>query len=1130
MEFRILGPLEIVRDGEPLVLRAAKHRSLLAVLVLHANEVVPYERMFDELWGERPPATARTTLQVYVSGLRKALGPDRIVSHARGYLLHAEREEVDAARFQRLVAEAREQVKVGADEEAAERFRHALALWRGPALADVALESFARNEVERLEELRLAALAERVECELRGGREAEVLGELEALVGEHPLNERFRAQLMLALYRQGRQAEALEAYRKARRTLVEELGIEPGPELHELNRKILEQDPSLAPLPHGALPSGTVTLLASDVEGSTELLQELGPRYAELLREEQSLLRSAFTLHGGREVDSQGESFLYAFPRASAAALAAAEAQRALADQAWPEGAEVRVRVGIHTGEPALVEERFVGLDVHRVARICAAGHGGQILLSREARELVKELPGGIALRDLGAHRLKDLREPERLFQLSVPGLRDDFPPLRSLHATNIPTASSSFVGRERELAELRTLLLDPKVRLLSLTGAGGSGKTRLALELAAALLPAFPDGAFFVSLASLSEPAFVLPTIAQTLSLKEIPGQTVAETLERSLAERELLLVLDNFEHLLPAAAELAALLQGVPRLKLLVTSRAALRLSAEQLYEVHPLALPDLGDASPLEELARAEAVLLFCERARAVRPQFELAEANAREVAEICVRLDGLPLALELAAARATVLSPAALLSRLDRGLELLSAGARDRPPRQQTMRATIEWSERLLEEPERTLFRRLSVFAGGFGAEAAEAVCRLEGAPELDTFEGLSSLVEKSLLRQEEGQGEEPRFSMLESVREYAGELFANLEEREHTRHAHAEYYAALGHRLDEELWLGGRDRIRTTDELAQETDNLYAAMAWAREADSRLELTLATAYQVSPRVGPGEGRRLLEDSLARAGTKPSRARARALAAVGGLAVKEGDSEQARASFEESLALYRHLEDRRWTFVLLRRLSGVTLDAGDLEGAKQLAEEADEIARNVGIDERAWAPMSPTDFAFIEGDFERAYGLLSAELRLRTEAGDEEGIMFCKHGLAVLALHSGQLDAALAGFEEALEWACKRQYREGMRVFSKWLAAALGASGEVRPAATIFAATEAWRRARGFVVREWDARSQKRYFGALYAALETEAYADEAAAGSAMSLEEAAELALGTVRRVRAAQLQ
>jgi len=331
MEFRILGPLEIVRDGEPLVLRAAKHRSLLAVLVLHANEVVSYERMFDELWGERPPATARTTLQVYVSGLRKALGPDRIVSHARGYLLHAEREEVDAARFQRLVAEAREQVKVGADEEAAERFRHALALWRGPALADVALESFARNEAERLDELRVAALEEQIECRLRLGREGDMIGELEALVGQHPLHERFRAQLMLALYRQGRQADALEAYRDARRTLVDGLGIEPGPELRELNHKILEQDPALAPALARPLPSGTVTLLATDVEGSTELLQELGPRYADLLR-------AAFTLHGGREVDSQGESFLYAFTRASEAALAAVEAQRALADQAWPEG------------------------------------------------------------------------------------------------------------------------------------------------------------------------------------------------------------------------------------------------------------------------------------------------------------------------------------------------------------------------------------------------------------------------------------------------------------------------------------------------------------------------------------------------------------------------------------------------------------------------------------------------------------------------------------------------------------------------------------------------------------------------------------------------------------------------
>jgi predicted ATPase len=451
--------------------------------------------------------------------------------------------------------------------------------------------------------------------------------------------------------------------------------------------------------------------------------------------------------------------------------------QQTLAAHVWPNGVTVRVRMGLHTGEPHLTAEGYVGLDVHRAARIMRATHGGQILLSQTTRALVDhDLPTGVGLRDLGAHHLKDLQQPIHLFQLVTPDLPADFPPLLTLdlHAHNLPVQLTSYIGREKEVAMVAQLLLRDDVRLLTLTGPGGIGKTRLGLQVAAELSDHFVDGVYFVNLAPISDPAFVLPTIAQTLGVQESASHQMLDILQAVLQERQMLLVLDNFEQVVSAAVEVAALLARCPRLNVPVTSRAALHLSGEHQFPVTPLELPDPRHLPDLNALSQYEAVALFIARAMAARPEFQVSNATAPAVAEICVRLDGLPLAIELAASRITLSPPQALLARLSQRFTLLTGGVRDAPARQQTLRSTIAWSYDLLEAREQRLFRRLCVFVGGMTLSAVEAVSAAMGDDPESVLYGMASLIDKSLLRQSEPEGEQPRFVMLQTIREYGWE--------------------------------------------------------------------------------------------------------------------------------------------------------------------------------------------------------------------------------------------------------------------------------------------------------------------------------------------------------------------
>ncbi|HEY6407973.1 MAG TPA: AAA family ATPase, partial [Ktedonobacteraceae bacterium] len=620
-------------------------------------------------------------------------------------------------------------------------------------------------------------------------------------------------------------------------------------------------------------------MLFTDIEGSTQLLQQLGDDYSEVLMQCRRLLRVAFQMYLGHEVDTQGDAFFVAFTRASDAVGAAVNAQRSLTAYPWPQGVEVRVRMGMHTGEPQLSSEGYVGMDVHHAARIMSAAHGGQALLSQTTRDLVEqELPEGVSLRDLGEHRLKDIERTSRLFQLVIEGLPADFPPLKTFsnHLHNLPVQPTSFIGREQEVATVCSLLRRDDVRLLTLTGTAGVGKTRLSIQAATNLAAFFPDGVYFVALASVGNAALVVPAIAQALDVGETGDQHLFERLKAALKEKQLLLLLDNFEQVLEAALVVADLLAACPKLKVLVTSRAVLHVRAEHECNVPPLALPDPKRLPDLEALSRYAAVALFVQRAQAIRSDFRVTRENAAALVGICARLDGVPLAIELAAARCKYFPPQILLARLEQGLAILTSGARDLPVRQRTLRGAIAWSYDLLETEEQKLFRRLAVFVGGCTLDAAEGVCAAAGKLEGNVLDLLEALVDKSLLRHEElGEGR-TRYEMLQTLREYGLERLEEARETEETRRAHAVFFLAYAEEAAQNLL--GAEAAWWFDSLEQDHENLRAALWWmleraelstdlAEQAEQALRLCAALMSFWEVRGYFSEGQAFLERALA-----------------------------------------------------------------------------------------------------------------------------------------------------------------------------------------------------------------------------------------------------------------------
>jgi predicted ATPase/class 3 adenylate cyclase len=725
------------------------------------------------------------------------------------------------------------------------------------------------------------------------------------------------------------------------------------------------------------LPTGTVTFVFTDIEGSTRLLQQLGAdAYADALAEHRRALREAFVRHDGVEVDTQGDSFFVAFSTAPAASAAAAEAQQVLA--AGP----IRVRIGIHTGTPHVTEEGYIGPDVHRAARIAAAGHGGQILVSSSTASLVD----GDSLRDLGEHRLKDLAAPERIYQLGGKA----FPPLRSLQQTNLPIPATPFLGRQRELGDVTTLLASGDARLLTLTGPAGAGKTRLALQAAAEASDHYPDGVFWAPLAALRDPKLVFEVAAQALEARN--------GLAERIADRRLLLILDNFEHLIDAAGELAGLLADCPKLQLLVTSRERLRLAGEQAYPVPPLEPQD--------------AIELFTARARAADPRFEPGPI----VEQLCSRLDNLPLALELAATRVTVLSSEQLLDRLSKRLDLPKAG-RGVDPRQQTLRATIEWSYDLLDEEERLLFERLSVFRGGCMLEAAEEICDAD----IDT---LQSLIDKSLLRR---HGE--RFWMLETIREYAAEQLEQAGEAEVLAERHAQYFLALA----EEAGRGAPDGdVEKGHGLRHDLDNLRSALEWLiGSGDAERELRLATAafWNLWTLASLRELKVWLVSALERAGGVDSRFRAEALGATALAAANLGERDDAREYAFESLALARERDDRRQIEWALRVLS---FDEPDLDERRRLLQECERLNRELGNDAGlGWVTYLLGSALFDEGRFEEARDTFEQAAAIFTELGKRWEATNAEMEVAYALIADGEDEPARPIVEEALRTAVDLQ---------------------------------------------------------------------------------------------------
>ncbi len=672
--------------------------------------------------------------------------------------------------------------------------------------------------------------------------------------------------------------------------------------------------PDGPPAGRATLPTGTVTFLMTDIEGSTRLLQALPDEYPELLAAHHRLLREASGSAGGIEASVEGDALFFAFEDVRSAIRAAIEGQQRLAGHAWPQSATVRVRMGIHSGEGRLLGGEYVGLDVHRTARIVTAGHGGQVLVSDAARGLAEgRLATDASFRDLGEHRLKDIDRSEHLFQLAADGLATEFPPLRSLtgRPNNLPAQMTSFVGRDLEKQQLLEHL--GASRLLTLTGPGGTGKSRLSLEVAAASLDRFADGVYFVPLATISDPELLVITLASTLGVREGSARPVREGLIEYLRDRTILLVLDNFEQLLTAAPTVAELLAGAPRLRVLASSREALRIAGEQEYPVRPLAVPDSGGVIALEELEQIDSVALFVQRARSVKPDFHLAPETARVVSEICTRLDGLPLAIELAAARSGLFEPAEILARLDRRLAFL-AGGRDVPERQRTLRGAIDWSHELLDEAEQVLFRRLAVFAGGCTLEAVEAVCEPHQMG-LEAVDGVSSLHDKSLLRRDGSGGGSFRVAMLETIREYARERLHASGEAADFRRRHAEFFLDLAQQAAGHLH--GRDQGEWFEILDGELDNVRAVIGWALDS-GEAAIGIRLAASLEPfwvfRNHAKEGRRHLDELLASPlGGIPLAARAAGMGAAAGLAVWQGDYGVSRSLAEQSLSMYRELGD-------------------------------------------------------------------------------------------------------------------------------------------------------------------------------------------------------------------------
>jgi predicted ATPase/class 3 adenylate cyclase len=871
------------------------------------------------------------------------------------------------------------------------------------------------------------------------------------------------------------------------------------------------------------LPTGTITFLFTDMEGSTRLVADLGPSvFADVLERHNRILRAAFAEHGGVERGTQGDSFLVMFREAPSALAAAAAAQRGLAAAIWPKAALVRIRMGLHTGLGTLGGDDYVGLDVNRAARIAAAAHGGQVLVSDATRALTESaLPAGLSFRPLGQHSLRDLGRSEEIHQLVVEGLEADFPPIRASGTTSqtLPQRLTSFIGRERDLADLEELVRAH--RLVTLTGPGGTGKTSLAIELARSVADRFPGGVWWVPLESVADPRLVEITIAATIGLVEAPNRTAKERITDFLGNGSHLLVLDNFEHLLDAAPLVGELVQAIPKLNVLVTSRAPLHLLAEQEYPVAPLPTP--GPIDPVAEALRSPAIRLFVERAKRIRPDYELSTRDAGPVAEVCRRLDGLPLGIELAASRISLLSPAAMATRLAATLDLPGAAPRDVPARQRSVTAAIRWSYDLLEPPERGLLDRLSVFVGGCRLEEAEAVCGPSNELGVAVIDGLSALVDHGLVQVTPGP-DGARYQLLETIRLFGGNRLDEGVDAALVRGRYADAYLSMAEAVAPHL--PGRGQIPLLDRLESDIDNIRAVIRWAIDiGEAQLALRLATAswrlWQIRGYVQ--EGHATMTEILAMPGAAaPTIILRRALEAAGGLSWWMGQIPGSEAYYRQELEVATELEEEEGIANAYFNLSypafALRHDQAELETYRNEA-----VSRYAALgDERMVAR------ARWSGLTELASGDRPAEARKRVEEllheferlDDELYVGLTSVGLSYLAFALGDIPDALRWGLRALRSAASMGERASTALGLRGMALLFLSAGRYERAATIYGAFESASRRYLAPSRVPDSSFNMGWsIVDAESILHSEQYSAAAALGLAMSWDEGLEYTIG-----------
>ena len=1029
-ELRILGPFEIAVASVPVPLGSAKQRVLLARLAAELNRPVPLDHLVSALWGDTPPATWETTLRSLVSRLRRFLAglpavdgqpPVELAAQEGAYVLRADPAALDAQRFADD-ADAGAQGLAGGDPlEAVRCFSAGLGRWRAAALPELADVDHAHYEGTRLDEARVAAMESLADAYLAMAEPGRAQATLEVVVADHPLREGAWGRLMVAFYRQGRQADALRVYQRARRLLVEELGVEPGPELRKLEQQVLAQS---AELDGPAAPAhNTVAFLFTDIEASTQRWEGDRQGMASDLARHDDLLRAEVERAGGRVFAHTGDGLCASFPTAGAAVAAAVGGQRALQAQQWRGPAPLRVRMAVHAGAAEARGENWVGPPLNRAARLLALAEGGQILCSRAAADLAgDDLPPGVRLSDLGEHRLADLARPEQVFGVAHPdlGVCPALTP-QTGRPTNLPEPVTSFLGRARELDELETLLAS--ARILTLTGVGGAGKTRLAIELARRSTARYADGAWLVELASVRDPAAVADEVGMALGLMGGAGQgeQAVARLREWLAARRLLLVMDNCEHLVEdVAALLEALLPAAPGLSVLATSREVLALPGEVSWSVPPLSLPAEAPAGAAD-LAGSDAVELFCERARRAQPAFALGDANAAAVAKICRRLDGIPLALELAASRIRVLGAHQLAERLDDRFRVLAATARGAPARHQTLQATMDWSWDLLPAREREALRRLSVFPAGFDLEAAEAVVAGTEATEdpsnraaVDGAELVLRLVDKSLVAAGP-EAPQMRYHLLETVRSYAAARLVDAGEDGAARRAHCDHFLELADRAVASGWAQEEQWCMA---VAVNEASLRSAIDWCLAGGRRTDaLRLMAAYWTYVSwTDRADGHSLLERCLVDPLPAPSRALVECLCARSILNRGADDSE---ARLLSALEMARGLGDPDGVARAKFSLGYLLVQQGRHdEGRQVLLSGRDYFAAAGRTDATAWYDLTLGWRAMVLGDHAGASSHFAAALT------DADRLM-AVHVLGGLAL----AEAAVGNHDEARSHAAR-----------------------------------------------------------------------------------------------------